>query len=312
MKTGLKLLGALATVALFQHHSGLAAQDDMTVIQLSLLGSTSHRLAWSPTPAPVYMPDLQLLPASWRVTGLRLSLGWGENTDITGLDFGVAGRARGELTGVGLTALLHRADRGVWGLQASGLVNLSGQSVRGVQVALLGNWTGNPGDVLGGQLALGVNCTKHTSGCQFGALNLAENIDGAQLGLINCAPYFGINDMVAMRLHARTVTGAQLGVALNVADKTVGCQAAALNLSRELVGLQFGAANWLSSPRGDVGTWGEGKGCQLGFVNVARTVRGTQVGLVNYCPDLTGIQVGLLNICKGDSWRYLPLVNWNF
>jgi hypothetical protein len=58
---------------------------------------------------------------------------------------------------------------------------------------------------------------------------------------------------------------------------------------------------------------GSGEGFQYGFVNRATSFEGFQLGILNMTDTLKGLQIGILNIrFKGESHRYLPLVNWRF
>ena len=81
-------------------------------------------------------------------------------------------------------------------------------------------------------------------------------------------------------------------------------------------------------------TAGDFVGAQLGFVNIAGTMKGLQWGTVNYTKDLTGLQLGLVNWAEkstsgvqiglaniipqnewfkdGDLAKGMVIVNWGF
>jgi hypothetical protein len=81
-------------------------------------------------------------------------------------------------------------------------------------------------------------------------------------------------------------------------------------------------------------TSGDFVGAQLGFVNIAGTMKGLQWGTVNYTKDLTGLQLGLVNWAEkstsgvqiglaniipqnewfkdGDLAKGMIIVNWGF
>ncbi|MGN0852596.1 MAG: LA_2272 family surface repeat-containing protein [Kiritimatiellia bacterium] len=98
---------------------------------------------------------LTLLPwslpnPSFDVTGVRLNLGWG-----------------GYRNGVGLDAGLFSA----------------GQTAKALQINLLGNWTAD--FATGWQNGLVNVAGGHVCGVQIGLVNVADSLEGVQIGLLN-------------------------------------------------------------------------------------------------------------------------------
>lgn len=154
---------------------------------------------------------------------------------------------------------------------------LAGQSagVRGVEVAGLGNFTGNR--VAGLQAAGLFNLNRgECSGVQLAGLyNQTDgNLSGIQAaGLVNLA---------------RTSSGPSLQAAglVNTAVEMGGVQVSGLvNSARDMEGVQV-----------------------AGLVNRARRIKGFQIGVINTATELKGAQFGLLN---RSGKRWMPVVNWS-
>ena len=74
------------------------------------------------------------------------------------------------------------------------------------------------------------------------------------------------------------------------------------NVTRNMVGLEVGAANFA----------GTTYGVQVGAYNETETLYGVQVGVVNFAGDLNGLQIGLLNFSpSGGAWVF-PILNFGF
>ncbi|HAT72531.1 MAG TPA: hypothetical protein DCS63_06925 [Elusimicrobia bacterium] len=121
--------------------------------------------------------------------------------------------------------------------------------------------------------------TPEIYGLQFGVLNGAGTVGGAQLGL-----------------WYNYVTGAVYGLqsspARNFADYQYGVQFGGWNVSNEAWGVQ---AAWLRN-------WaGLGNGVMAAPVNVVKDrMRGIQLGFYNVTDgDMSGLQLGAVNICRG-------------
>src|SRR5258706_2349119 len=97
---------------------------------------------------------IQLIDESKSISGLRLTLLYSKNVEVSGIDLGLDFN---RLTG----------------------------NITGIQIAGLGNFSGN---VSGIQASIFMNGALDTRGIQVSAVNLAQRIDpGVQLGLINHA-----------------------------------------------------------------------------------------------------------------------------
>jgi hypothetical protein len=136
---------AIAILALVLAAQPALAQDKP--IQLSLL-------------API-----QLFPESNSITGVRLSLLYGKNTHVTGLDWGLISHCTsGSSKGVqfGLVGLVD-ADFTGW---QNTSVNITQRNFTGFQWGI-------------------VNYAGHASGFQLGLVNYAVSMKGLQIGLVN-------------------------------------------------------------------------------------------------------------------------------
>jgi len=129
---------------------------------------------WSTTPiglgvvAPVQFP-----PADFVIKGLRLSLGWGTNRAVHGIDLGLIG---------------NTTETDFRGLAVSGLFNLnySRATIIGLQAALGANINRGYTNTYGFQLALAnIGEYNNIHGAQIGIYNRADRVHGIQLGLVN-------------------------------------------------------------------------------------------------------------------------------
>lgn len=153
---------------------------------------TSANAAVSPLSVSI-LPPVQFPSEEFTVTGLRMSVLWGQHRDIYGLDFGLIGNITNQtFTGIGVSGLFN-ATHGyttILGLQAAGGANINKNktSVYGVQVAAGLNWNTAESDIVGLQLAL-ANLSDHSQiyGAQVGLYNKAEEVYGFQIGIVNVA-----------------------------------------------------------------------------------------------------------------------------
>jgi hypothetical protein len=126
---------------------------------------------------------LALIGGAAHVRGLTLVL-WGVVSDLDGVGGGAlighAKRARG----VHLAGALGYAGE-LRGLAISGLVRLGKGDVQGVELSGLAN--GRAGTVSGLQIAGSFNLADDVHGAQIGLVNVAQNVRGLQLGLVNVA-----------------------------------------------------------------------------------------------------------------------------
>ena len=119
------------------------------------------------------------------VQGIRVNLLYGVNQNMTGLDLGLINHTRGHMTGAGF-GLVNVADGGFTGWQ-SGAVNVAGGQFTGLQwspwtVLSLANFV-EAGE--GAQIAIAFNRAQNLRGFQLALVNVAEDMYGVQVGLIN-------------------------------------------------------------------------------------------------------------------------------
>jgi hypothetical protein len=108
---------------------------------------------------------VQIFPERYSISGIRLSLIYGKNASVTGLDWGLVNH-----TTTGVTT----------GLQV-GLVGLADADFVGWQDNAINVVKGN---FQGLQWGL-VNSANHARGLQLGFVNYARTLNGLQIGLIN-------------------------------------------------------------------------------------------------------------------------------
>jgi hypothetical protein len=108
---------------------------------------------------------VQLFPESNSISGIRLSLIYGKNTSVTGIDLGLVNyTTKGTTTGI------------QWGLVGLSDADFVGWQDNGVNI-VKGNFQG---------LQLGwVNYANHAGGLQLGLVNYARTLKGLQIGLVN-------------------------------------------------------------------------------------------------------------------------------
>ena len=127
-------------------------------------------------------PTLQIVDDDADVKGIRLNILYGVNRNVSGLDLGLINRTTGEMSGAEFGAV-NLVDGGFSGWQA-GIVNVVHGPFTGVQ------WSGislvnlvETGE--GAQIAWGYNGAQRLSGFQLALLNIADDLYGLQVGLIN-------------------------------------------------------------------------------------------------------------------------------
>jgi hypothetical protein len=108
---------------------------------------------------------IQIFPEETSITGIRLSLLYGKNVSVTGLDIGLVNMTSGGTS---------------TGIQWGGVgIN------RGNFVGWQANWVSLvDGNTEGLQWGL-FNKSGHMGGLQFGLINMTETMNGIQLGLLN-------------------------------------------------------------------------------------------------------------------------------
>jgi hypothetical protein len=148
--------------------------------------------------ASLWAPEIQLVPASEDISGIRLQV-YGQNRNVKGIDLGFAHYTTGDFTGLGgLWTLYNRVDGTTTGVQwglinytqgnvtgwQGGWINLNSDDITGLQTGLVNCNDIASSDFTGLQLGL-INTAKHVTGVQFGFINYAETLQGVQIGLWN-------------------------------------------------------------------------------------------------------------------------------
>ena len=133
---------------------------------LALLAAASPAIADDGRPFQLALLNpVQIFPERESVSGLRLSILYGKNVNVTGLDLSfIAAHATGNFTGV-QWALVGLADGDFLGWQGS-FINLTGRTMHGFQWGLF-------------------NKAARVEGLQLGLVNVAGTIHGLQIGLLN-------------------------------------------------------------------------------------------------------------------------------
>lgn len=131
-----------------------------------------------PFQAGVAGNSAQIFATETPVTGLRVNLPYGDNVEMTGLDFGIAGGG-GTIRGLRLNLLNLSSVRSA-GLEF-GLLNMDEGTFSGIQFGAINIVEG---EVHGWQTGL-FNNAGAMHGLQLGVINRAGSLHGLQIGLIN-------------------------------------------------------------------------------------------------------------------------------
>ena len=185
----------------------------------------------------------QLVPEDQSIKGVRLSLFYTVNKDVTGFSLAFLGvnRATGDVQGV------------EWGL---------------------GNWVAE-GNMYGWQGGIANLCGKRFVGLQNGWLNITQgDFTGAQLGLVNWTEgFFHGWQHGAFNYTVGRFVGLQSGLVNISKGQTSGANIGAVNYAEgSFKGFQGGLFNYADKM----------EGFQLGLVNYTKSLNGLQIGLGNY------------------------------
>jgi hypothetical protein len=138
------------------------------------------------------IPPVELPPQDFTVVGARVSVIYGENYNVYGVDLGSIGNITDQnFVGLGVSGIfnLNKGQTTILGLQAAGLanVNVNKATIVGLQVAAV-NSNQAESSLVGLDLGL-VNYAPftHIMGAQVGVYNRAHVVSGFQIGLINVA-----------------------------------------------------------------------------------------------------------------------------
>ncbi|AGC42185.1 ICE-like protease [Myxococcus stipitatus DSM 14675] len=181
---------------------GAAREDLPTVaLNLSLVPPVSTSALWGGTGLNhVALGGLAVRSYQLRGVGLAGGVGWVDGTMEGGQVSGIANVTGGEVMGLQLALGGNLAFGGATGGQVAAVLNYSERAFSGLQLSFVGNRADH--EMRGLQLVGAVNMVENLMGAQVGIFNLAGTVSGAQVGLINVAD---------------NVRGLQLGI-INIAD----------------------------------------------------------------------------------------------
>ena len=128
-----------------------------------------------------FFAPLQLFSEADDVYGFRLSLPYGSNEDLMGLDLGFVNKLD-SLYGVGLNVLYSQRSHFMYGVNLSGFFNLSKGEDVGLSCAGFYN---KVAAINGLQMAFLCNEAKKVDGMQIGLCNYCEKMNGVQIGIFN-------------------------------------------------------------------------------------------------------------------------------
>lgn len=170
--------------------------------------------------------------------GMQLAGLFTGNNDTHGMQLAGLGNFARTLYGTQIGALSNIATD-VYGFQFSGLTNFANGTLFGAQVAGVGNlaWGGKSAVQIAGlfnysataqsQIAIGFNIAQLIDGVQLGAINAAKDVHGAQVGAVN---------------YTRALDGVQLGF-LNIANQAQGTMIGLINIVDSIRGVPIGLIN---------------------------------------------------------------------
>ena len=192
-----------------------------TILACSLLIAAGSLAADStPVMGSLFTP-VQAPSSDYDVTGVRLSLIYGDCQNFKGLDLGLVNHADGEFSGL-----------------AIGGANIADGSFCGAQVGLV-NWNGYHSEDWAGR----------SIGVQLGALNYTDSFCGLQDGLVNVSGSSFSGLQAGLVNYADDMYGVQCGayfiLGVNIAGGSVyGCQLGLVNYAGTMErGLQIGIVN---------------------------------------------------------------------
>lgn len=168
---------------------------------------------WSPFQFAVFNP-LQLFNEGKDIIGLRLTLVYGGNADVSGIDLGLGINSSHNFTGIQIAGIMNNAagDPGdfigtgiqiaglgnttdhLYGIQIGGLGNGVTNDATGIQIGLVGNVASTvKGIQIGGLYNFNYGKNSSITGIQIGVFNYSDNVTGIQIGLYNeCSDMKGI------------------------------------------------------------------------------------------------------------------------
>ncbi len=149
--------------------SSTVIEQGIDDIQKSVSGGSTQYDShpWTPIQFALAYPQ-QIIPANFKIYGIRLNIVHGVNHSVYGVDIGLLNDIADDL--MGLQGGIKNSAGAVYGLQYGVLNNC--HNLTGAQIGLL-------------------NKSKKTVGCQIGLINDTVYLTGVQIGLINNNPHGG-------------------------------------------------------------------------------------------------------------------------
>jgi len=119
------------------------------------------------------------------ILGMRLSIIYGRNANVQGLDIGAFGSGvEGNLFGLQTSGVLNDIGTSSGSMQIAGIVNVCAEDFYGCQISGIANSTAQ--SLYGGQVSV-FNMTQTMYGTQIGVISKCSETQGLQIGLINIA-----------------------------------------------------------------------------------------------------------------------------
>jgi hypothetical protein len=207
------------------------------IAALLFSGASVVEAAFTPLQISIWDP-VQVFPADWSVVGVRANILHGVNARVYGLDIGLLSN-RTTSSGGGLSIAMIN---GAWGESLGGFVGL--ESFVG-QIRPSRRRHDNGCTYVGAQLGV-FNGAESLYGMQFGSVNVANYMNGIQIGHI-CNRAGNVNGIQLASFANRAdgnVAGLQLSQLFNICDGTVnGGQISVVNITKNLNGFQLGLVN---------------------------------------------------------------------
>jgi hypothetical protein len=148
----------------------------------SPLNAQEKKLKATPFQYSIFNP-IQLFDEDYDIYGLRLTLAYGENKSVYGVDAGLYCRTTGDQYGFQSALVVCSREGTTSGVTCATVGNLSKGDESGVSLAGLFNVA--EGEFTGLQAAGIVSRAKKFSGLQIGTLNHCDDFYGVQFGLVN-------------------------------------------------------------------------------------------------------------------------------
>jgi hypothetical protein len=156
--------------------------------------------------------SVQVVDRTRSIHGLRLTLPYGRNWDVQGVDIGIVNRIEHDFEGAQFS-VAGLVDGDMKGLQYNWLVSSVGGEAEGAQFAV-------------------VNTVGALHGAQCGAVNYArDGARGAGFGIVNVYGGQSVGAELGLVNYARRIEGVQFGL-VNVTEHLHGVQIGLVNVAR--------------------------------------------------------------------------------